>query len=257
MKRKIFIYGAALISVSSAFGASFDNLGQALKSPEEVTQLSIRDDPNLKHFPHEFSSLINLKELNISCLDSLEDLPPDIGRLTKLERIIIDNGNGCGMNVSIPASIGDLNNLKVLTLFGALEHTDQPESLSKVKSLPTTIANLHNLEELDLGRNGLKSVPAEIGNLKNLKKLGLDYNNIHEIPSFFGELSNLKELSVCSNGGIKLPESLSKISGLKIAMGNNYLKLKDQDELRRRFPKATFSFINEYDDDAANEEPRN
>ena len=103
----------------------------------------------------------------------------------------------------------------------------------------------------------MKSVPAEIGNLKNLKKLGLDYNDIHEIPSSFGELSNLKELSVCSNGGIKLPESLSKISGLKIAMGNNYLKLKDQDELRRRFPQATFNFVNEYDDAAANEEPGN
>ena len=257
MKRKILIHGATLILVGSAFGALFDNLAQALKSPEEVTQLSIRDDHNLKHFPSKFSSLINLKELNISCLDSLEDLPADIGRLTKLERIVIDNGNGCGMNLSIPASIGELNNLKVLTLFGALDPTDQPESLSKVKSLPATIANLHNLQELDLGRNRLKSVPAEIGNLKNLKKLGLDYNDIHEIPSSFGELSNLKKLSVCSNGGIKLPESLSKISGLKIAMGNNYLKLKDQDELRRRFPQATFNFVNEYDDAAANEEAGN
>jgi hypothetical protein len=79
----------------------------------------------------------------------------------------------------------------------------------------------------------------------------------YEIPSSFGELSNLKELSVCSNGGFKLPESLSKISGLRIAIGNNHLTLKDQDELRRRFPKATFNFVNEYDDDAANEDPRN
>ena len=124
MKRKILIHGATLILVGSAFGASFDNLAQALKSPEEVTQLSIRDDHNLKHFPSKFSSLINLKELNISCLDSLEELPADIGRLRKLERIVIDNGNGCGMNLSIPASIGELTNLKVLTLFGALDPTD-------------------------------------------------------------------------------------------------------------------------------------
>jgi hypothetical protein len=37
-------------------------------------------------------------------------------------------------------------------------------------------------------------------------------------------------------------------------MGNNYLKIKDQQKLRRLFPKATFSFENEYDDSAANEE---
>jgi Leucine-rich repeat (LRR) protein len=257
MKRKIFVCGAVLILVGNALGASFDNLTQALKSPEKVTQLTIRDDPNLKHLPPKFSSLINLKELNISCLELLEELPADIGRLTKLEKIVIDNGNGCGMNITIPASIGELRSLKVLKLFGAFDPGGQPEALSKVKSLPTTIANLHNLEELDLGRNRLESVPAEIGGLKNLKKLVLDYNEIHETPASIGELSNLKELSVCSNGGIKLPESLSKISGLKIAMGNNHLKLKDQEELRRRFPKAAFDFTNEYDDDAANEEPGN
>ena len=39
-------------------------------------------------------------------------------------------------------------------------------------------------------------------------------------------------------------------------MGNNYLKIEDQEKLRRLFPKATFSFENEYDDSAANEETR-
>ena len=257
MTLRIFVFGAVLILARASHGASFDNLAQALKSPEKATQLTIRDDPNLKHLPPTFSSLINLKELNISCLELLEDLPADIGRLTKLERLVIDNGNGCGMNVSIPASIGELKGLKVLKLFGGLDPSDQPEALSQVKSLPTTIANLQNLEELDLGRNRLPAVPAEIGELKNLRKLALDYNDIHEVPASIGELSNLKELSVCSNGGIKLPESLSKISGLKIAMGNNSLKLKDQEELRRRFPKAKFNFENEYDDDAANEERPN
>jgi hypothetical protein len=31
-------------------------------------------------------------------------------------------------------------------------------------------------------------------------------------------------------------------------MGNNHLKIKDQEKLRRLFPKATFSFENEYDE---------
>jgi Leucine-rich repeat (LRR) protein len=213
----------------------------------------------MKHLPPELGALINLKELEISCFENLEDLPVEIGQLKKLEKIIIDNGNGCGMNVSIPASIGDLTNLKVLRLFGALDPREigpRPVVVtSKIKPLPARIAKLQNLEELDLGRNGLQTVPPEISKLKNLKKLGLDYNDLHDIPSFVGELKNLRELSINSNHVIKLPESLSKLSGLKISMGNNFLKLKDQVELRRQFPGATFDFENEYDDVAANEEP--
>src|SRR5882724_11908545 len=260
MNRNIITSSLVFISLGIGHAESFNNLAQALASPERVTSLSITEyDPNIKHLPPKLGALINLKELEISCLENLEDIPVEIGQLKKLEKIIIDNGNGCGMNVSIPASIGDLN-LKVLRLFGALapEETGSsvPVPVSKIKPLPATIAKLQNLEELDLGRNGLQAIPPEISNLKNLKKLGLDYNNLHDIPSFIGELKNLRELSISSNHVIKLPQSLSKLSGLRISMGNNYLKLKDQVELRRQFPSATFDFVNEYDDVAANEESR-
>jgi Leucine-rich repeat (LRR) protein len=87
-----------------------------------------------------------------------------------------------------------------------------------------------------------------------LKRLALDYNAIRALPSFVGDLPNLQELSVNANGGVVLPQSLAKIKGLKVFMGNNRLKLRDQRALRARFPNATFSFENEYDDDAANEE---
>ena len=252
MNRNIIASSLILISLGMAHAESFDNLAQALASPERVTSLSIKEfDSNVKHLPPKLGALINLKELEISCLENLEDIPVEIGQLKKLEKIIIDNGNGCDMNVSIPASIGDLTNLKVLRLFGAL---GSGETGSPVKPLPATISKLQNLEELDLGRNGLQTIPSEISNLKNLKKLGLDYNNLHDLPAFIGELKNLRELSISSNHVIKLPPSLSKLSGLRISMGNNYLKLKDQVELRRQFPNAAFDFENEYDDDAANEE---
>jgi len=258
MNRNIITSSLIFVSLGIAHADSFDNLAQALASPEKVTSLSIKEyDPNIKHLPPKLGALVNLKELEISCLENLEDIPVEIGQLKKLEKIIIDNGNGCGMNVSIPASIGELTNLKVLRLYGALDPRKTGSSAaptSKIKPLPATIAKLQNLEELDLGRNALQTIPPEIANLKNLKKLGLDYNNLHDIPSFIGELKDLRELSISSNGGIKLPQSLSKLSGLRITMGNNYLKLKDQAELRRRFPNATFDFESEYDDDAANEE---
>jgi len=239
---------------------SFDSFEQAFVAPEKVTTLSItKYDPAIKHLPSQLGTLINLVELDISCLENLEDLPSEIGNLEKLEKLIIDNGNGCQMNISLPESIGNLSNLKVLRLYGALDPTDlsdtnKPIPPSKVKSLPGTIGKLQNLEELDLGRNRIKGIPSQIASLQKLKRLALDHNDIHELPAFVGNFKNLQELSVCDNGGIKLPTSLSNLNGLKIFMGNNSLKIKDQKKLRRLFPKATFSFENEFDDSAANEE---
>jgi Leucine-rich repeat (LRR) protein len=260
MKNHLFIASVCITLTSIMHAESFDSFEQAFVAPEKVTTLSItKYDPAIKHLPSQLGTLINLVELDISCLENLEDLPSEIGNLKKLEKLIIDNGNGCGMNISLPESIGNLSNLKVLRLYGALDPTDlsdtnKPIPPSKVKSLPGTIGKLQNLEELDLGRNRIKSIPSQIGSLQNLKRLALDHNDIDELPAFVGNLKNLQELSVCDNGGIKLPTSLSNLNGLKIFMGNNSLKIKDQKKLRRLFPKATFSFENEFDDSAANEE---
>ena len=38
-------------------------------------------------------------------------------------------------------------------------------------------------------------------------------------------------------------------------MSNNHLKINDQEKLRRLFPKATFSFENEYDNPPNDETP--
>jgi hypothetical protein len=214
----------------------------------------------LKHLPARLGTLVNLEKLEMSCLEKLEDLPEEIGELRKLESLIIDNGNGCQMNISLPRSIGGLEHLKVLTLYGALDPRDldsglPPSRRVTFKRLPPTVANLRNLEELDLGRNGLPAVPVEIGSLRKLKRLGLDYNNIREVPSSIGNLKNLRELSLRANGGVRLPQSLAALRGLRVYMGNNSLKLKDQQKLRSRFPKIVFFFDNEFDDEAANEQP--
>ena len=239
---------------------AFDNFEQALRAPEKVRRLALQTgDQEMRHLPARLGTLVNLEALEIACLENLEDLPEEIGNLRKLEELIIDNGNGCLMNVSLPSSIGRLGRLRVLRLYGALDGrevgSEEPARRAQSKRLPDTLADLQSLEELDLGRNGLPSLPPQVASLRGLKKLGLDFNEIHEIPSFVGDLPNLAELSLNSNGGVALPPSLARVKGLKVFMGNNKLTLRDQKSLRTRFPNAVFSFENEFDDAAANEEP--
>ena len=250
----------ALVCVGQDEGA-FDSLEKALRAPAKVRRLAIQggEDPEIKHLPPGLGRLVNLEALELACLEKLEDLPEELGRLQKLEELVIDNGNGCSMNVALPRSVGRLANLRVLRLYGALDGRDvgaeEPARNAPSKPLPDTLAELQRLEELDLGRNGLRSVPAQVASLRGLKKLSLDYNDIRQLPSFVGDLPNLQELSVNANGGITLPASLSRLKGLKVYMGNNRLTLAAQRQLRTRFPGAVFSFENEYDDDAANQEP--
>ena len=256
--------GAALRGAAAARPAApaqddgaFDNLEQALRAPEKVKRLVIQGgDVEMKHLPAGLGTLVNLESLEMACLEKLEDLPEEIGRLRRLESIVIDNGNGCSMNVRLPRSIGQLENLRVLRLYGALDGRDVGNDARSAKSkvLPDTLANLQRLEELDLGRNGIRGVPPQVASLRGLKKLTLDYNDIHELPAFVGDLKNLEELSLNANGGVRLPPSLAAIKGLKVYMGNNRLTLAAQKALRARFPAAVFSFENEYDDDAANQE---
>jgi Leucine-rich repeat (LRR) protein len=205
----------------------------------------------MKRLPSRFGTLVNLEVFSFGCLEQLEALPDELGKLSKLQELIIDNGNGCSMSISLPRSIGKLENLRVLRLYGAIE----PGERGKNKSLPDTIGNLRKLEVLDLGRNGLEAVPPRIAALSNLKTLRLEYNSLRAVPAFIGDFKNLKELSLDANENIAdLPASLAKHKGLKISMGNNALKLKDQKSLRSRFPQIVFSFENEYDDARANEE---
>jgi Leucine-rich repeat (LRR) protein len=258
MKEHVLLVGIFFLAGTIAQAQSFDSLEQALRAPEKVTHLRLdRYDPNLKHLPSQIGSLVNLRQLVISCQEQLEALPNEIGNLKKLERLIIDNGNGCQMNVTIPPSIGQLERLRVLRLYGALDPREigsrKPVPPSRIKELPDTIAQLQHLEELDLGRNGLHVIPRGVASLKQLRKLGLDYNTIHEIPAFIGDLKSLRELSIRSNGGVKLPQSLAELKGLKLFLGNNSLKVADQKRLRSLYPQAVFDFRNEYDDASANE----
>lgn len=99
--KKTLLFPFLLFFLSSTTNAnSFNDLQSALRAPDKATNLSItRANNKIKHLPPELGKLVNLKKLEIACLEKLEDLPAEIGNLKKLEYLILDNGNGCVMNV--------------------------------------------------------------------------------------------------------------------------------------------------------------
>lgn len=233
---------------------SFNDLVGYSDIPDTITNLTIRSS-NVKHLPSKLGLLKNIKTLKIFCMENLTELPVEIGQLKNLEILDLNNGNGCVMNVLIPKSIGQLQNLKELILYGALDapyfarmdsidNTINPQSINK--KIPEEIGQLANLEILDLGRNRIDYFPPQIKNLTKLRILRFEYSNIKEIPSFISSLRYLEEIDIRMNGRVVLPNSLSEFKNLKILMGDCELSLKDQAELKKRFPNIIFDFENEY-----------
>ena len=94
------------------------------------------------------------------------EIPPEIGNLTNLMALALDNNQLTG---SIPPEIGNLTNLSVLSL-----------SINQLSgTIPPEIGNLTNLTTLSLPYNQLTgSIPPEIGNLTNLSVLSLSINQL-------------------------------------------------------------------------------
>ncbi|KAM0042361.1 putative non-specific serine/threonine protein kinase [Helianthus debilis subsp. tardiflorus] len=123
--------------------------------------------------------------------------------------------HGSALNGSIPESIGNLNNLRVLSLF----------SNNFTGSIPKALERLTSLEVLYLSINKLTGpIPTFLG---KLTILGLSNNQFSgSIPESFGRLTGLTRLSLQSNlltGPI--PVSVGQLSKLiKLDVSNNSLE---------------------------------
>ena len=111
---------------------------------------------------------------------------------------------------SIPGSMGNLTNLKILWL-------DLNRQLSG--GLPPSFWNLMSLEELHLSYTPILGghIPQEIGNLTNLKSLQLNSCQLSgPIPETLKNLTHLVELQLGSNPFGTFPEILCEMPGLQI-----------------------------------------
>jgi Leucine-rich repeat (LRR) protein len=235
-----------LITVAASFFLASALSGAA--APEKKLTISEKNAELLEHI----ESYPDLEVLSISCLESLQSLPESIGKLTKLRELIIDNGNGCSMNPVLPEGIGNLRSLEKLVLYGAQDPRDAGPQPAERHKFPSSMSQLKNLTYLDLGRNGLDEIPVFVKDLPKLRELGFDWNmKLKRVPTFLVDLRNLTTLRLNSDDLGDLPDFLSTLPKLtRITLGNN-CKITQNDakmrDLRRRFPKVTFDFEDEYD----------
>ncbi|MEM9271473.1 MAG: COR domain-containing protein [Cyanobacteria bacterium P01_F01_bin.143] len=93
----------------------------------------------------------------------------------------------------------------------------------KLTEIPEAIANLTQLQTLNLCRNRITKIPDVIANLTQLQILDLSHNLISKIPDAISHLTQLQILDICINNVSNLPDSiknLQKLNSIAISANN-------------------------------------
>ncbi len=151
-----------------------------------------------------------LKKLELHGNVELDMLPENIRQLQALNTLDIRMSP---LMRSLPSGIGALTQLETLRVTG-----------TSIRSLPVTLTNLgDSLRTLDISappspraENGLQSLPDNIGLLKSLTTLRLrGQEGLNELPASLGNLSKLETLDLSGCTNLKSLPDLSKLSNLK------------------------------------------
>jgi internalin A len=159
------------------------------------------------------------EELDLSGM-ALSELPPEIGNLVSLKRLILGKWDQ-------KKSKAPRNYLKVLPqeLIQLQQLEELNLSYNQNNTLPESIGQLINLTSLDLQNNELNTLPESIGQLINLTSLDLQGNKLSALPESISQLTNLTSLDLRSNKLNALPESISQLTNLtSLELLGNQLK---------------------------------
>ncbi|CAK5124961.1 unnamed protein product [Meloidogyne enterolobii] len=110
-------------------------------------------------------------------VNSIEELPPDLFRCTKIRKLDV--------------------------------------SENKIKVIPTEIGMLFSLEELNLSKNEIVEIPEEIGCCQNLVCLDISTNILTGFPKSFVDLTNLASLNLSNNSLTHLPADIDHLVNLQ------------------------------------------
>ena len=159
-----------------------------MPTPEETALARIR------HAAETGATILDLSRLGLTAL------PPEIGRLTRLQELYLV-GNHL---TALPPEIGGLASLQTLILWK-----------NQLTALPPEIGGLASLQTLDLGINRLTALPPEIGGLASLKSLDLRGNRLTALPPEIGGLASLQTLILWNNQLTALPPEIGGLAHLQ------------------------------------------
>ncbi|XP_006837751.1 PREDICTED: leucine-rich repeat-containing protein 63 [Chrysochloris asiatica] len=112
---------------------------------------------------------------------------------------------------TFPSQVFCLKNLQILKLRN-----------NPIKEIPSDIENLKYLQVLIMAFNLLTSLPPGLFNLPYLEELDVSYNGITSIPNEIQNLRSLEKLSVNGNELTSFPSGMLKLNLRKILFDNNY-----------------------------------
>lgn len=140
--------------------------------------------PEIPRIP-DIPGIVGEKEIDLSG-KNLTSFPKDILSQTQATKLVLSNNK----LKTLPSEIGQLANLEELYLDHNLLEG----------SLPGEIRKMSNLKILDVQNNNMTGIPAEIGQLRNLSTLNYSYNSLDTYPNEIGNLkNNLKTLNISDN----------------------------------------------------------
>ncbi|SEW34543.1 WGR domain-containing protein, predicted DNA-binding domain in MolR [Chitinophaga sp. YR573] len=224
------------------------------KFPLSVTEiislkkLILNDNP-IKSIPADIEKLVNLEELQLeSCY--LESLDFRIEQLKKLKVLNISSN----YDLPVPEGMGKLASLKTLNIArNGFEWLEPIGSLKKLEELdcsystdaapvdfPVVITQLTGLKKLFIGSNSVRTIPESILQLENLEELDLDSSlcYLDELP----DLSKLKKLKILHADGQR---SNSTRPYPKQSLLQSFFNIPGLEELYiDRFGKEEEAFLN-------------
>ena len=170
-------------------------------------------------------------ELDLNYNNLAGAIPPELGRLTHLERLQLGENPLKG---PIPPELGQLSRLRQLQLFFTQLSGEIPPELGQLEALeelwleripltgpiPRELGNLTRLEFLAIPYSNLSGpIPPELGRLTRLEKIYLGDNQLSgEIPPELGRLTRLNTLNLLGNRLTgPIPPELGALSALEFA----------------------------------------
>ncbi|MTI25798.1 leucine-rich repeat domain-containing protein, partial [Fulvivirga kasyanovii] len=194
------------------------SLPASIGSLRALKTLSLANNQLINGIPAEIRNLSNLETLTLFSNPSIGgEIPPEIGNLTALKDLSLNN---MGLTGTVPSTLGNLTNLLSLRI----------DQNNLTGGLPVELAKLVNLSKIYFGSNpGMDfggAFPLAIRGMTSLTWLDVNNTPINApLPEWIGELSKLSAVTLqnCTLTGA-IPEGIGNLILLKqLYLSNNQL----------------------------------